>query len=306
VTTLAADVGEPAAVAALVKRCARELPPLAGVAHAAMVLDDGVFTAMSAERVARVMRPKARGAVALRRATAELDLDFFLLFSSIASLTGGVGQSNYAAANAFLDGFAHELRAQGCPALAVNWGVLSESGVVARNPELMRLLAGQGMLGMSDDEALAGLEMALAGSAPQVACMKLDWAVFASDDGASGFAGDLLKSARASGPALARGLLALAEQLRESPGANPIELAEGCIGAIVATVLRTSPDRLELRRPLNAAGIDSLMATELSVALFREFGVRFTVLDLLRTLSAADIAAQVLAKLKPAPGGKSE
>jgi len=100
---------------------------------------------------------------------------------------------------------------------------------------------------------------------------------------------------------MATGLVALAELLASEPAANPLERAESAVGGVVAVVLRTSVDRLELRRPLNAAGIDSLMATELSVALFREYGMRFTVLDLLRTLSVGDIAARVLERLQPKP-----
>jgi acyl carrier protein len=254
---------------------------------------------MTSERISLVMRAKAPGSSLLADATKDLPLDFFLLFSSIAGLMGGVGQANYAAANAFLDGLAHYLRGQGRPALSVNWGVLSESGVVAKNPALMRLLAGQGMQGMSDEEALSGLGMVLASSSAQIACMKLDWAAIAEASDDASFAGSLLKSARASEPSMATGLVALATELASDRHANPLERAEAAVGIVVAVVLRTSVDRLELRRPLNAAGIDSLMATELSVALFREFGMRFTVLDLLRTLSAGDIAARVLERVQP-------
>lgn len=295
VTAVAADVGEADGVRALVRRFGDDLPPLAGVIHAAMVLDDGVFTAMTPERLARVMHAKIRGAVHLAEATEGLDLDFLLLFSSIAGLTGGVGQANYAAANAFLDGYASYLRGRGRPVTSIGWGVLADSGVVARSPELMRLLTGQGLVGMSDYEALAGLDSILSGSAPEVVCMKLDWAALATRARAElGLMGDLLKSTSATEAPVAKGLAALAAEIAAGPSKNPVELAEASIAAVVAGVLRTSPDRLELRRPLNAAGIDSLMATELSVALLREYGLRVTVLDLLRTLSVADIAAQVL------------
>jgi acyl carrier protein len=280
----------------------RDLPPLSGVVHAAMVLDDGVFTAMNAERVERTMHPKGSGAVNLHLATQQVELDFFLLFSSIAGLTGGVGQSNYAAANAFLDGLARYRRGLGLPATAIDWGVLSESGVVARNPALMRLLGDQGVLGLSDQEALAALDLILLGSAENVACIKLDWELLAAGgktSGGSPFMADLVESARPAQQRLPSGLLRLLDVLAEH-SESPLEAVETSVGTLVANVLRTSLERVELRRPLSIAGVDSLMATELSVALFREYGTRFTVLDLLRTLSVADVAKVVLARAQSA------
>jgi acyl carrier protein len=267
-----------------------------------MVLDDGVFTAMTPERVARTMHAKAGGAWALHQATQALELDFFLLFSSIAGLTGGVGQSNYAAANAFLDGLAGYRRSLGLPATSINWGVLSESGVVARNPQLMRLLADQGVLGISDQEALSALDAIVKSDLVNVACIKLDWEGLgnvAAADGASPFLSDMLQSAKPTTKRIPQGLSALMALLAEHPE-NPLEAAEAAVGTLVAAVLRTSLERVELRRPLSVAGVDSLMATELSVALSREYGVRFTVLDLLRTLSVADVAKTVLDRARGA------
>jgi acyl transferase domain-containing protein/NAD(P)-dependent dehydrogenase (short-subunit alcohol dehydrogenase family)/acyl carrier protein len=301
------DVGDLEVVTSTLKWIERDLPPLAGVVHAAMLLDDGVFTAMTPERVERVFHPKASGAFNLHLATRSCQLDFFLLFSSIAGLTGGVGQSNYAAANAFLDGLARHRRELGLPATSINWGVLSESGVVARNPMLMRLLGDQGVMGLSDQEALGALDLILEDSPASVACIKLDWDLLAGGGksaGGSPFLADLVESAKPNQRRIPAGLAQLLELLADH-SESPLEAVEASVGTLVAGVLRTSLERVELRRPLSVAGVDSLMATELSVALFREYGTRFTVLDLLRTLSVADVAKVVLSRAQAAQQGKA-
>ena len=83
-----------------------------GVFHAAGVLDDGILLTQTVERFRRVLEPKTTGAWLLHELTKDLELDFFVLFSSVASLVGTAGQASYAASNAYLDGLA-DLRHQG-------------------------------------------------------------------------------------------------------------------------------------------------------------------------------------------------
>src|SRR6266571_316995 len=97
------------------------MPPLRGIIHAAGVLDDGVLLEQTPERFERVLAPKVRGSWNLHLLTQEMPLDFFVLFSSAASLLGSPGQGNYAAANAFLDALAHHRRMEGRPGVSINW-----------------------------------------------------------------------------------------------------------------------------------------------------------------------------------------
>ncbi|AFY58525.1 polyketide synthase family protein [Rivularia sp. PCC 7116] len=105
--------------------------PLRGIIHLAGVLDDGVLIKQDWQRFAKVMHPKVAGAWNLHSQTQNLPLDFFILFSSVASLLGSPGQGNYAAANSFLDALAHYRKLQGLPALSINWSPWSQTGMAA-------------------------------------------------------------------------------------------------------------------------------------------------------------------------------
>src|SRR5271167_762411 len=102
------------------------------------------------------MPAKVDGAAHLHRLTRDLDLDFFVLNSSAASLIGSPGQGNYAAANAYLDGLAHHRRALGLPALSVNWGQWAQTGQVAKATHDLRL-AERGFKGFAPADGLAVL-----------------------------------------------------------------------------------------------------------------------------------------------------
>ena len=126
-----ADVSDRKQVAQVLNRISPGWP-LRGIMHLAGVLDDGVLQQQSWERFAKVLAPKAVGAWNLHTLTQNHDLDFFVLFSSITSLLGTAGQANYATANTFLDGLASYRRAQGLPALSINWGSWAKVGMSAR------------------------------------------------------------------------------------------------------------------------------------------------------------------------------
>lgn len=118
----AVDVTSRTALADLLAKAEAELPPLRGILHGAMVLDDALLADQDGQRFTRVVAPKLLGAWNLYELTSHLDLDAFVLFSSATSMVGNPGQANYAAANAFLDHFAEALRARGQRVLALNWG----------------------------------------------------------------------------------------------------------------------------------------------------------------------------------------
>jgi myxalamid-type polyketide synthase MxaE and MxaD len=155
VTVAAADVADPL-LANVLDSALAKMPPLAGVIHAAGVLDDGPLAKLTPERFAPVLRPKVRGTWNLHRYTVDKAIDFFVCFSSAASLVGSAGQANYAAANAFMDALVHHRRAAGLPALSINWGAWA-SGMAADD----RLTARFAAHGVSTIDPLSGVRLAM-------------------------------------------------------------------------------------------------------------------------------------------------
>ena len=133
-----------------------------------MVIDDAPLASLTRDRMSAVMAPKAQGAWLLHKETRDMELDCFVMFSSVSSIFGNPAQGNYAAANAFLDSLAHHRRALGLPALTVNWGVLGGDGYVARNERVAEFLARQGTTPISPGEVVALLESFLTTGIAQV------------------------------------------------------------------------------------------------------------------------------------------
>ncbi|MEJ1962673.1 MAG: SDR family NAD(P)-dependent oxidoreductase [Gammaproteobacteria bacterium] len=173
VRTFQADVVNQSDMAWVLAEIRKEMP-LHGIVHAAAHLDDGLLRHLDRQRFDAVMAPKVHGAWNLHSLTVNDGLDFFVMFSSIASLIGSPGQGNYAAANAFLDALAHHRSAQGMPALSINWGPWSHVGGADR-PDRGGRLAQIGFESITPEQGLNALGALLFQSAPQVAVMPVSW-----------------------------------------------------------------------------------------------------------------------------------
>jgi len=125
------DVSDRATIEKIFNQIAEDFPPLKGVIHAAGVLDDGSIFNLDAERMEKVMAPKVNGTWNLHEATKDLNLDFFVLFSSAVSVLGSPGQANYAAASSYLDSMAHYRHNLGLPCISINWGPWADFGLAA-------------------------------------------------------------------------------------------------------------------------------------------------------------------------------
>jgi acyl transferase domain-containing protein/acyl carrier protein len=174
-----ADVAEWGDMVQLFEQMKTSMPPLRGIIQAAGVLDDGILRQQNWERFAQVMAPKVKGTWHLHRLSQELSLDFFVSFSSVASLLGSPGQGNYAAANAFLDAVAHYRTAAGLPGLSINWGPWGEAGMAASLGERERArLAAQGLAPIPLAQGMQVLEQFLGQTTPQVGVLPIEWSVF--------------------------------------------------------------------------------------------------------------------------------
>jgi acyl transferase domain-containing protein len=258
-----------------------DMPPLRGVIHSAGVLNDGVLRRLDWPRFAEVLAPKVEGAWQLSRHTHDLPLDFFVLFSSVASLLGPAGQANHAAANAFLDTFAHRLRADGVPAVSINWGAWSEIGAAAER-NVGERIGGRGVDTITPEDGVLVLEEVLGRGAAQVVVLPVRWPVFLRDyaPGAeppflSGVAREGRREVVVDSPAVAA--RDFRQELADTPLAERRSRLKAHVRRQVVRVLGfDASDALDGRRPLSELGLDSLMAVELRNLLSASVGLRRT------------------------------
>jgi acyl transferase domain-containing protein/NADPH:quinone reductase-like Zn-dependent oxidoreductase/acyl carrier protein len=276
VEAVAADVADGSAMAGVWSRFAAG-PQLRGIVHAAGVVEDALLPQQTWAQFERVLAPKARGAWLLHTLSEREPLDFFVMFSSAASLLPTPGQANYAAANAFLDGLAHHRRAQALPALSIGWGPWQDGGMAARLTERDRARwRKQGVGAITHDAGLAVLESLIAGDGTHVGVLPIEWRAFAASYG------------EGSRPVLLDGLTHRGERRATAPGAGlsvreqidalpPSEARRALHDHVCAVVRRVlavdAAFVLEPQQGLRDLGMDSLMAVELRNELQRSLGL---------------------------------
>jgi acyl carrier protein len=209
-----------------------------------------------------------------------MPLDFFVVFSSVASVLGSPGQANYAAANAFLDGLAHDRRSQGLPCLSINWGPWAEVGMAARASSA-RGPASRVMHPLAPAQALAALARLFEKNGPaQAVAMSVDWTLLArSFNGQQppALISDLIrdkvrpaaaKAARESGPRLSM------QELLATPPARRHAMLLSHVQKSLAQVMALDAPELDPEESMSNLGLDSLMALELQHSLEESFGTK--------------------------------
>jgi NADPH:quinone reductase-like Zn-dependent oxidoreductase/SAM-dependent methyltransferase/acyl carrier protein len=295
VRVVRADIGSAEDVVRLVAEIREGDHPLRGVFHLAMVIDDVPLGSLTRERLRNVMAPKSHGAWLLHKETRGMELDCFVMFSSVSSIFGNPAQGNYAAANAFLDSLAHYRRALGMPALTVNWGVLGGEGYVARNERVAEFLARQGTTPISPREVVALLESFLTAGIAQVLAVRVDWTKWRQF-----FRGlqenPLLQDIFSSGVENQEATGASSDWRPKIESAPPEE-REGIIAQavrdVVGSVLRVKPESLRDDQPLTDLGLDSLMGAEIENSIESAIGVGLPPTSLMRARTIGQIATLI-------------
>jgi len=299
-----ADISNRKQVSNLLADIKRRMPALQGIVHAAGLLDDGILLQLDDARFDNVMAPKIQGAWNLHSLTQNAPLDFFVLFSSVASLLGSAGQGNYAAANAFLDSLAHFRRSHRLPALSINWGPWAEVGLAAEGDRCERL-AERGIGSLTPPEGVKVFEQLLiACSAPQVAVMAFDcerWQRHYPASSDSSVFADLFKGMRDSQPATERSDLGLTrDELLSAAAPDRQRVFESYLNALLARVLgfdKARLTKLDVNLPINRFGLDSLMALEMKTRIEANLGIRLPIVELIKGASIAQLATRGLEQL---------
>ena len=306
VIALATDVADKKALAAALRHLKKNAPPLRGVFHAATVLRDATIAQMTPDDLAQVLAPKVTGAWNLHEQTRALPLDCFFLFSSVSAIFGAAGQGNYAAANAFLDALAHHRRALGLPALSVNWGQISDVGIIAQRPEIGRYLETIGLRGLTSQEALAALPRLLASAEAQVGVLEIDWEKLGRTS-EKFKTSPIFRDLAQAGSELQLGDHAASEWrgtvLRLAPE-EQLAAVSDLIATQLAATLGMSAEEIDRARPLTELGMDSLMAVELKSRIESQAGSELPFNLFSADLTADRLAARFLKQMNtgtPAP-----
>jgi acyl transferase domain-containing protein/D-arabinose 1-dehydrogenase-like Zn-dependent alcohol dehydrogenase/acyl carrier protein len=251
--------------------------PLTMVVHAAGVLDDGLIESLDGERLSRVLAPKVDAALNLHELTEQMDLREFVLFSSIASSMGSPGQSNYAAANAFLDALAAHRRAQGLPGVSLSWGAWDQAaGMTGTLSDSDRARFERiGIVPLSQQQGLELFDLARGVDAALLLPVSLQMTVLRAQAKAGVLPGILRGLVRASIRQSSDAGGSLARRLAASPDSEREGIVAELIGDHIAGVLgHSSSDAIDPERAFKDLGFDSLAAVELRNRLGKATGLR--------------------------------
>jgi phthiocerol/phenolphthiocerol synthesis type-I polyketide synthase C len=294
------DVTDRTALAELLDEVSRKLPPLRGVVHAAMVIDDGLIRDMTAAQIRRVLAPKVLGALHLDELTRGIALDFFVFYSSATTLFGNPGQGNYVAANAALEAIARARRAAGLAATCVLWGAIDDVGFLARNQKIKDALQGRmGGSALSSALALETLEKLLLADRSDLGVLEFEWRALARflPSAASPKFSDVSRG-MSENDGDDEGGVDLKRLLHELPEEEMLTTVIDMLKVEIGEILRFASTKIDANRSLPEMGLDSLMAVELAVAVESRFGLRLPVMSLSESPNITKLAGWIIDTLR--------
>jgi NAD(P)-dependent dehydrogenase (short-subunit alcohol dehydrogenase family) len=300
---VAADVSREVDVQALIAEIRESMPPIRGVVHAAGVLKDSLLDTTTWEAVEKLLAPKVAGGWNLHCALRDVELDFFALCSSAASVIGGPGQGGYAAANAFLDALAYYRRSLGLHAVSFNWGPWAEVGMIVKLQEQERAalhsLKGLGVIRPKQGSDI--FELGVARNDAQLIIMPLDWKrranreVSGDEPIVSPFGRESLQQAERGPETEVLRAIHKAKTPGEAQG-----IVEGFLANEISSVLKIPRERVDHHTGIDRLGLDSLMAMELKVRVESTLPLTVPVVKLLQGLTLVELSASLCAELAAA------
>ncbi|XP_029314093.1 uncharacterized protein LOC115025768 [Cottoperca gobio] len=248
--------------------------PIMGVFHSAVVLHDGLIETLDRSLYEKVLKPKVNGALNLHNATKHCHLDYFVCYSSISAFLGNASQTNYAAANTFLDMFCQYRRKLGLPGQSINWGALN-LGLLLNKEHFQRFLEAKGMMVLDVPEIHKSLEQCLVLNLPQQAVCRFHFR-------------NIRYNILSQNAALTMRLSALVEEAfqksKETDSQTNQTESVSPKDYVVSLICETiGMDKSELKddSSLLSLGIDSMQAMTLQNLIFQERGVNVPLVKLL-------------------------
>ena len=292
------DLTDRAQVGALIAEIEATMPALRGILHAAASIDDALVTDLRPERFDAVLAPKVRGAWYLHEATLGLPLDFFVMFSSVATIFPQPGHGSYAAANSFLDAFAAYRRRMGLAATSINWTGWVGMGL-ARNAGTQFTIdacAAEGLGSFDAEEATAALWQTMWANPIHATAVRIDEEVAGAQEPVPTLLRDLV-GAGASRISGAAEHPAIEELTAAGSSAERVQLLEQLLRVETGRVLKLAPERIGANQPFGQLGIDSLMALELVRRVNAALGLALPATAVFNYPTLTQLAAQILTRL---------
>ncbi|WTG87165.1 SDR family NAD(P)-dependent oxidoreductase [Kitasatospora sp. NBC_01560] len=306
VAVVGCDVADRGALAGVLAR----VGDLSAVVHTAGVLDDGIVTGLTPERLSVVLRPKVDAAWYLHELTEHLDLSAFVLFSSVSGVMGSAGQGNYAAGNVFLDCLAQFRASRGLPAQSLAWGAwVRSAGMTGTLSEAdMRRIAGSGVPPLSVEQGLALLDAATTTDEPFLVPLGPLAGTAQPNREVPPLFHHLIRGARRRAATTAGGAgtaTALATRLRELRDGDRARSVVDLVRNEAAAVLgHASAMSVDAGREFRELGFDSLTAVELRNRLTAATGLRLPATLVFDYPTPTVLAEHLLAELLDDQGEK--
>jgi len=273
--------------------------PLKGVFNSAMVLGDELLTGLTQELIEKVMKPKVLGSWNLHISTKNLKLDYFIMYSSVASMFGTPGQGNYAAANAYMDQLSYYRNNLSLPSITINWGVLGEVGFVSRNKKVETLLEGQGLVSMPKNIAFSVLEQALDKKPVHQGVFIVDWKKIKEAFPKSGssckymhlMTGDSDKNKNSNSEDN------ISDRIKDLSSDEQKDLAEKTLKKIIGRIIDIEPEKIESSVSIVLMGLDSLMLNQLRSAVLNIFSIDIPLMMIMQGPSVDSLVKEIIIKI---------
>jgi acyl transferase domain-containing protein/NADPH:quinone reductase-like Zn-dependent oxidoreductase/acyl carrier protein len=282
VKIVSCDVGCRESLTLLLEQIRSTMPPLRGLIHSAMVIEDGLLQNLSASQLEKVLRPKLVGAMLLDELTRMDRLELFVLYSSATTVFGNPGQGAYVAANLALEALAAARESKGLPATCVAWGPIADVGYLARNQQIKDALGSRmGGRALDSDEALETLDSLISQGIVTTAWLDLEWgkmAKFLPSAKAPRF--DCFRHESDEQSAQSGETRSIRQQFAGLNQEETVGLLQEHLAQSIAGILRMDPMKLDRRKSLFDVGMDSLMAVELAATLEESLEIKLPMMVL--------------------------
>lgn len=263
------DVADRDELSRVIENIALKMKPLNGVIHAAGIMSDSLLQQETWNNFVNVYNSKAEGAWNLHLCTQGLNLDFFVMYSSITSILGSVGTGSYAVANAYLDILAQYRNNLGLPALSINWGAWSDVGMgtkLSLKEQKNRLQKGLGY--MKPSLSLNALELAMWTRYTNLIIAHFDWSRYIDGDRVKNHS--LIQSFAPIRTILEQKMVGVESSKKQST--HSLTDIKQLVCNQLSQVLRIDLSEIDEQATFSDMGIDSLMGIELRNRIQHEFG----------------------------------